>query len=108
MNFALRVRDFVRKLPYNIPNIEYSKQLIRSSGSIGANYIEAGEGMSKRDCIKYLKISKKEAKECSHWIELIDSGSNTDLEKIRIDLLNESRELFYILCSIVSKMVRKE
>jgi len=105
-NFGKDVRDFVNKLPYSVSNNEYSKQLVRSSGSIGANYIEAGEGLSKKDGIKYMKISKKEAKESTHWLELIDTGRNIILNKERDYLLNEAKELFYILCSMVDKLTR--
>lgn len=39
LNFAKRVRAFVKKLPRTISNIEDGKQLIKASGSVGANYI---------------------------------------------------------------------
>jgi len=48
--FAKKSRDFVKKLPKTIANFEYGKQLIRSSGSQAANYIEANEALSKRFC----------------------------------------------------------
>ena len=45
--FAQRVRDFVKKLQKTVANIEDGKQLVRASGSVGANYIEANEALSK-------------------------------------------------------------
>jgi four helix bundle protein len=48
LKFAQRVRDFIKKVPKTLANIEYSKQLIRSSGSIGANYIEANEAILEK------------------------------------------------------------
>jgi four helix bundle protein len=39
--FAQRVIDYVLRLPKTTPNIEITKQVVRSSGSVGANYIEA-------------------------------------------------------------------
>lgn len=47
--FAYQVRKFVKKLPRTIANAEDIKQVVRSSGSIGANYIEANEALSKKD-----------------------------------------------------------
>jgi len=47
--FAKNVRMFVKSLAKSISNIEDSRQVIRSSGSIGANYIEANEALSKKD-----------------------------------------------------------
>ena len=46
--FAKRVRTLVKKLTKTIGNIEDGKQVIRSSGSVGANYIEANESLSKK------------------------------------------------------------
>lgn len=69
--FAKRVREFVRKLPKDIANIEDSKQLVNASGSVGANYIEANESLSKKDFIMRIKISRKEAKESRYWLRLI-------------------------------------
>mgnify|MGYP001157624589 FL=1 len=66
--FARQVRDFVRKLNGTIANIEDGKQLIRSSGSIGANYIEANEALSKKDFVMRIKICRKEAKESRYWL----------------------------------------
>ena len=48
-NFAKKTRDFCFKLKWDIINIEYIRQLIRSSGSVGANYIEASDDLGKLD-----------------------------------------------------------
>ena len=61
--FAVDCRDFVHEIPKTISNIEYIKQLIRSSGSQAANYIEANESLSKKDFVMRIKICRKEAKE---------------------------------------------
>jgi four helix bundle protein len=61
--FAQRVRAFVKKLDKTIANIEDGKQLVRASGSVGANYIEANEALSKKDFVMRIKICRKEAKE---------------------------------------------
>jgi len=63
LNFAKRINRYVNSLPKTATNIENGKQLVRSGGSIGANYIEANEALSKKDFIMRVKISKKEAKE---------------------------------------------
>ncbi len=61
--FAKRVRKFCRELKIDTANIEDSKQLIRATGSVGANYIEANENTGKLDLRYRLKISRKESKE---------------------------------------------
>jgi four helix bundle protein len=60
--FAHRVRTFVRKLSRTISNLEDIKQLVRSSGSIGANYREANEAVSKKDFSLRMRIARKDRK----------------------------------------------
>ena len=59
--FARDVRSFVKSAPRTVGNIEDLKQLVKSSGSVGANYIEANEALSKKDFSHRIKISRKEA-----------------------------------------------
>ena len=101
--FARKVREFVKKLPRSIANAEDIKQLVRSSGSIGANYIEANESMSKKDFVMRLKISRKEAKEARYWLELIDCGANPTLVAECTQLSSEATEYLKILNAIITK-----
>jgi four helix bundle protein len=103
LQFARKVRVFVSKLAKTISNIEDGKQLIRSSGSVGANYIEANESFSKKDFLLRVKISRKEAKESRYWLQLISTGNNPVLENDRVSLEQEAFELMCILASIVRK-----
>lgn len=102
--FARQVRQFVRKIKKDTPNLEDGKQLVRSSGSIGANYIEANESLSKKDFVMRIKICRKEAKESQYWLRLINtSDGDICLETERAALEKESRELMCIFGSIVTK-----
>ncbi len=101
--FAKRVRSLVRKLNKSITNIEDCKQLIRASGSIGANYIEANESLGKKDFLMRIKICRKEAKESRYRLRLIDTGGKTEIEKERDFLENEACELTHIFGAIVTK-----
>jgi len=78
--YAKRVRAFVKKLSRTTANIEDIKQLVRSSGSVGANYIEANESLSKKDFIMRIKICRKEAKESRYWLRLIDTNDEPEHE----------------------------
>lgn len=100
LKFAGDVREFVRELPRSVANREDSSQVVRSSGSVGANYIEANEALSKKDFLMRIKISRKEAKETAYWLKLIDTGSKTLLDERRNALHQEARELTFILSSI--------
>jgi four helix bundle protein len=101
--FAENCRDFIKKLPKAIANIEYSKQLVRSSGSQAANYIEANESLGKKDFLMRVKICRKETKESCLWLRLCDVNSNLDLEKERKALNDEGLELRKIFSSILEK-----
>jgi four helix bundle protein len=100
--FAKQVREFLRKIPNDIANIEDSKQLIRSSGSVGANYIEANEALSKKDFVMRIKISRKEAKESRYWLRLL-RVPNDEQEMERNKLSMEATELMNIFGAILRK-----
>jgi four helix bundle protein len=72
--FAVKVRAFMKQVPKTTANVEDGRQLIKPSGSIGANYIEANEALSKKDFIMRIKICRKEAKESRYWLKLTDTG----------------------------------
>jgi four helix bundle protein len=105
--FARNTRVFVRKLEINIWNREDIKQLVRSSGSVAANYIEAIEKLGDKDFLMKLRISKKEAKETILWLRLIEVKTDT-LEEERIGLINEAKELQNILGAIYKKSISKK
>jgi four helix bundle protein len=102
--FAKRVREFVKRLPRTICNLEDVKQAVRASGSVGANYIEANEALSKKDFLHRAKISRKESKESRFYLRLLDTGTNVPLEAERQQLVQESTELMNIFGSIIRKM----
>ena len=99
--FAKRSRAFVKTLTKTIGNIEDSRQLVRSSGSIGANYIEANESLSKKDFVLRIKICRKEAKESRYWLRLIEAADEASGE--RDALVQEAQELMNIFGAIVRK-----
>ena len=101
--FALTVALYCKKLPRNISNIEYVKQVIRSSGSPAANYIEANESLSKKDFIMRIKICRKEAKETTLWLKLIINTNPSQFFAEGNKLIGEADELKKIFSSILNK-----
>jgi len=107
-NFAKDIRLWIKKSPKNLINVEGIKQLLKSSGSVGANYIEANEALSKKDFIMRMRISRKESKETTYWIRLIlDTSLDPELDKEGDRLLNESIQLTKICSSIIEKSISK-
>ena len=101
--FARRCRAFVKTLPVTIANQEDGRQLIRASGSVGANYIEANESLGKKDFCMRIRISRKEAKESRFWLRLVDTGEKEPVEKERQSLIQEATELMNIFGAILRK-----
>jgi four helix bundle protein len=101
--FAKNTTLYVKQLPKNISNLEYGKQVIGSSGSVGANYIEANEALSKKDFIMRIKICRKEAKESAYWLRLIVETNDEKYKPEGIRLFNEAVELKKIFSSILIK-----
>ena len=101
--FAKDVRLFIKTVPYSIANTEDIRQLVKSLGSVGANYIEANEALSKKDFLMRVKISRKEAKESAYWLRLINETNDMENLSEGVRLFNEAVELKKILSSIISK-----
>ena len=99
--FAKRVIAYVDKLPKTVSGIELGKQLARAAGSVGANYIEANEALSRKDFILRIKIARKESKESNYWLRLTDSQGDFIAEKEA--LVRESTELMKIFGAILMK-----
>lgn len=101
-NFAKNCRKYVKSLKVSVINIEDGKQLVRSSGSVGANYIEANEKLGNKDFQFRIKIARKEAKESGYWLRLLkDANPNSDFAE---SLIEESVELRKILSSILKRV----
>ncbi len=101
--FARDVRQFLKSVPRTIANIEDGRQLIRSSGSVGANYREANESLGKKDFKLRIRIARKEAKETVYWLRLIDTGAEASIGRARDGLVQEATELMRILAAILRK-----
>jgi len=89
--FASQVRAFSRLITKTLSNIEDLKQLIRASGSVGANYIEANENLGDKDFIYRIKICRKESKECRFFLRLLYIENSEELEKMQMDLLRNQQ-----------------
>lgn len=101
--FAKSVRDFTKGLGRTLANIEDAKQVIRSSGSVAANYIEANEALSRKDFIVRIKICRKESKESGMWLRLLDVGVAPEKLKAQETLVGEAVELMKIFGAILRR-----
>jgi four helix bundle protein len=104
LNYAKSVRDFYVKLKKDVINSEYIRQLIRASGSIGANYIEASDDLGQSDERMKIKIARREAKESVYWLQLVLTYNNEELESERKNLIDEGTQIRKILSAILIKL----
>lgn len=100
--FAKDCRTLVRNILKDIPNREDGKQLIRSSGSVAANYIEANEALSQKDFVYRVKVCRKEAKESRLWLDLVSLTDQNEID-LQKRLFQETTELVKIFSTIISK-----
>ncbi len=96
--YSVSVRSHIRSYKYDSLLVDDFRQLIRSSGAIGANYIEANQCLGSKDFKLRAKIAKKEAKESAYWSAIL--YEITGDEKFR-GFQKESTELELILGGIL-------
>ena len=101
LKFARRINNYIKKLPRVIPNNRVGDQLVRSGGSVGANYIEANESLGRKDFFMRIKICRKESKESRYWLDLSEPKEEDEPEKKA--LMKEATELMKIFGSIIEK-----
>ncbi len=100
--FAKAVIRLCMALPCNSINNRLIDQAVGASGSVGANYREANDSLGKNDFKQRMRISRREAKESLHWLELM-AEANKEKEVLIKPLLKEADELKRILSSIIDK-----
>ena len=104
LEFAKKVIDLLKQLPRSSINLEMTSQIVRSAGSVGANYREANDALGKKDFYMRMKICRKEAKETKYWLELI-LHNNSELKEQILLLIGEVTELIKIFSSILNRVV---
>ena len=102
---SIDIGHLVLMLPYNIVNKQYIAQIVRSAGSVAANYRAVARAKSDADFINKLKICEEEADETQLWLELL-SEFNKDFEDRFKMLHKECDELLSIFVAS-KKTVRK-
>src|SRR3989338_9112034 len=103
LDFARNVRIFIKKLPKSAGIYADGSQVIRSSGSIGANYIEAQGALSRKDFAMRVRICRKEAKETHYWLDLLEVQHSLAEDKER--LMKEAVEFVRMFTAMAKKLI---
>lgn len=100
IKFSIDVLKLVKILPKTTENIIYGRQVIRSSSSMGANYMEATCAHTRMDFLHGINLCRKEGKETHYWLILIREANSDFADKIN-PVLDESQQLLKIFISSV-------
>jgi four helix bundle protein len=101
--FAKQTCEYVKGIKKLLTNMEYLRQLLDSSSSVGANYIEANEALSKKDFKMRIRICRKESKESAYWLRLIVETNDQQYVNEGKRLYQEAVELKKIFSAILLK-----
>lgn len=104
--FILRLLVFIKTVPKNSVSDVITKQLIRSSTSILANFIEARASSSKKEFTNFFQYSLKSANESLLWLNLLQDTDNGDKKEIQW-LFGESTEIAKIFASSILSLKGK-
>ena len=97
--FGEMVIDFAKTLPQNAITSRIISQLIGAATSVGANYLEADDGVSKRDFLKSIGTCRKEARETKHFLRMAVRAVPEVKQGAR-KIWSEARELHLIFSKI--------
>lgn len=98
--FGESILRFVKKFPENTVNRRLIPQLVGAATSLGANYCEADEAVSRKDFCQKISICRKEARETQFFLRMIATAEEGHKEEARL-LWREARELHLIFCAIL-------
>ena len=101
--FGEMIIELCKKIPKNVITIPIINQLIKCATSIGANYCEADDAVSKKDFRHKIGICKKESRECKHFLRMAAIAEPSCKDKAR-QLWIEAKELNLIFNSIYKKI----
>ena len=105
--FGENVIDFAKNLKKDAIHNPLINQVIRSSTSIGANYMEANQASSEKDFRNKIYICKKESNETKHWLRMISKASPDMRDDCR-KLWQEAQELTLIFSKITISLNNKK
>lgn len=107
-NFASNVRSKLREIPWTAKITDDLRQLLRSSGSVAANYIEAQEALSRDDFIYRIRVCRKEARESTLWLSLLKKSLPIQYHTSIDSLYSEAEEFVRMFTAIAKKMESKK
>lgn len=100
---TVAVVRMVSRVNSNAVRFTVGDQVIRSSGAIGANLVEARYNRSKKDFLSSAMIALKETNETMYWLDILLRLGTVDNLEIE-GLLSESEQIAKIISAMVNKV----
>jgi four helix bundle protein len=100
--FGEAIVRFSKRIPRDPTNNRLIDQIVGCGTSVGANYCEANEGVSKKDFRNTIGRCVKEAKETKYFLRMIAASEPKLADEAR-KLYREVKELHLIFASICRK-----
>jgi four helix bundle protein len=97
--FGEAIIDFAKTIPPGPVTERIINQLVGAGTSVGANYDEADDAVSKREFLKYIGTCKKEARESKHFLRMA-ARAVPELKSEARELWLEARALHLIFAKI--------
>ena len=97
--FGENIIEFSKKIPQNPVTISLINQVVRAATSVGANYCEADNAISKKDFYYRINICRKESKETKYWLRMIIKAVSKMAKEATV-YKQEAQELNAIFSSI--------
>ncbi len=97
--FGEAIIDFAKKIPLGPVTERIINQLVGAGTSVGANYDEADDAVSKREFLKCIGTCKKEARESKHFLRMA-ARAVPELKSEARELWLEARALHLIFAKI--------
>jgi four helix bundle protein len=97
--FGEAVIDFAKSIPPNPVTNRIISQLIGAGTSVGANYVEADDSVSKKEFLKNIGTCRKEARETKHFLRMAVRAV-PELKPSARAIWLEAKELHLIFCRI--------
>ena len=105
--FGEAIIAFAKKVPSNAVTLPLINQVVRSGTSVGANYCEADDAVSRKEFRCKIGTCKKEARETKHWLRMIAGAESETRDEAR-RLWQEAKELHLIFAAIMRKLLRND
>ena len=104
--FGEDIIELVKTIPKNSITNPLISQLVRAATSIGANYCEANNAQTKKECVYKISTCKKETRETQHWLKMVLTAVPKYNQNIKL-YWSEAQELVLIFSKIIQSCKKK-